>query len=380
MLFFCRNKIKNITKKDFLLLLTCVINCLIPLGFCLLNNYKIEFNEHIFTLSVMYNTFIFIIIASKFKTNKQEITTFLKRITVIGLVSVIINLILNFQNMLSLSAITNSYNVNFSSFFPNRNQYGLFMLIVVIANSFLVKNKQKNKYKILQIIFIANLILSMSRNSILGLVVFYFFKWRFENKKTERAKHLVSNKTLFVAFIIIPVLVSVVFLATQNQIISDMFSTLFVRTDTLESGSGRFDLWLDSVNIVNRMNPFFGIGRYLGLELNHQIHGSKLTHFHSMYIEKFVSHGIFGVLWLLTLIYIIWRKTKCSNNITKESIKAAIVAFLMVSIFETTTRFSIGYTDTFFMIFFFTLPQIIANSDFGKIKSSNKVKEVKCLN
>ena len=94
MLFFCRNKIKNITKKDFLLLLTCVINCLIPLGFCLLNNYKIEFNEHIFTLSVMYNTFIFIIIASKFKTNKQEITTFLKRITVIGLVSVIINLIL----------------------------------------------------------------------------------------------------------------------------------------------------------------------------------------------------------------------------------------------------------------------------------------------
>ena len=47
----------------------------------------------------------------------------------------------------------------------------------------------------------------------------------------------------------------------------------------------------------------------------------------------------------------------------KNVLLTAIGVFLVISIFETTTRFSIGYADMMSMIYFITVPIVFSNAN-----------------
>ena len=47
------------------------------------------------------------------------------------------NIISNAENILLISNITNSYHVDFKSFFVNRNQFGSFLMVSLIAQFYL---------------------------------------------------------------------------------------------------------------------------------------------------------------------------------------------------------------------------------------------------
>lgn len=375
MLIFCRKKFKKITKKEALIIVICVTNSLLAILFGFLKYQSVDKNEYLFIVSLVSNVILFVVLSSKFDTDRNQLSSFIKKFLLISVISVIANFALNYKLITNLSAITNSYSVNFSSFFPNRNQFGLFMLVAVILNSILMTWNRSKKYKILQIVFIANLLLSMSRNSMFGLFVFYLAKY-FIRRKNNKKKIKISTKRVFSFVASLSILGVILYVVSKNGLIQDKISELFIRADNLESGSGRFETWQNGLNLALENNIFFGVGRYLAIKLNHVMYGNNLEYFHSVYIEKLATHGILGLIWLIELMKVIWskvKKSKVEKNI-KNIILASLVSFWIFSIFETTTRFSIGYADTFFMIFFFTLPQIIANSDFGKIKSSNKHK------
>lgn len=61
----------------------------------------------------------------------------------LGIIASLINILFNYKIIMKLSTLTNSYNANLSSFFPNRNQFGTFMLMMIISISLLLHFKEK---------------------------------------------------------------------------------------------------------------------------------------------------------------------------------------------------------------------------------------------
>ncbi len=375
MFWVCRGKIKKITKKEALIIVICIFNAILAILFSFFKYQAIDNNEYLFCMSLISNVALFVILAPKFKASEKETTAFIYKVLIIGIISIIVNVALNYKLIINLSAITNSYNVNFSSFFPNRNQFGLFMFVMIFLNSLLMTQNNNKKYKILQAIFICNLFLSMSRNSILGLSIFYLTRY-LQRKKSNKKKISISAKRIIEVIFVVLCLGSACSLILTNKAVGNKISDLFVRVDNLESGSGRFEAWHNGIAIATENVLLFGAGRYLSIKLNHITHNNDLEYFHSIYVEKLATHGIIGLFWLIGLMWIIWNKVKSSNleNNIKSIILASLVSFWVFSLFETTTRFSIGYADSFFMIFFFTLPQIIANSDFRGMSGEKTIK------
>ena len=352
LLITCKKVLHKINKKEALIFVVAIVNSILSVLFSFLNFQYFNINEYIFIASLALNVLFFLILMPKFDVTYEQLVAFIEKMIFIGVISVAVNLVLNFRMITNLSAITNSYSVSFSSFFPNRNQFGLFMLIVSILNALLIAIENKKVNKALQIVFIINLILSMSRNSILGLVIFYIV--RFISSKTSRGKGFrVRPKHIFIlslAVIFTSILLSIVL---NNVIIQNKISELFIRADNLESGSGR----------AFNHNIIFGVGRYLAIHLNHILYNNGLEYFHSLYVEKLATHGVIGLLWLLYVMsYVLLRVKKSELKTGVKSIAiGSIISFWIFSIFETTTRFSIGYADSIFLIFFFTFPLVLSN-------------------
>lgn len=139
----------------------------------------------------------------------------------------------------------------------------------------------------------------MARTSIFGLLVFYivyiyykYVKYRIPTKK----------KTILFIFIIINIGLFLGFKIFNDRQFLNRIDLLFLRTQSLENGSGRFDVWKNGIEISLNYNPLFGLGRYKALDLNKKLYGNGLPYFHSIYIETFVTYGICGLVLLLTCI------------------------------------------------------------------------------
>lgn len=350
----------RIPKKMVLLLMIIILNCTLTISYVVIKFGTLDYNEIIFSCSLIINIMILIIGINNQEITKDGIKKFLKKMSILGIIAVIINVLLNYKLMFNLSRLTNSYSANFSSFFPNRNQYGLFMLMMIISVTLLLSFKYEKKYVMYCLIFIINLILSMSRNSILALFIFggmlIYFKYIKEKRK------ITKNKALFYFLEFVILIVAICF-CYNNSNVNKLISNLFIRADSLESGSGRFEVWNNGLSIFLQYNPLVGVGRYKAIELNKNKFGSDLEYFHSLYIEKIAEHGIIGIITLFFLFRIVWNKisySKIDVNI-KNILKSSFICFGIISIFETTTRFSIGYADTMSLIFFFTFPILVSN-------------------
>lgn len=375
-IFYKQNKVR-VNKKDLTVIISIIFIEIITFIYCLLIFKEYDYNEILVSISVFTNIINFIILTNKINITKEELFWFLRKIIVIGIIAGATNIILNFKSLLNFSAITGSYEVKFSSFFPNRNTFGILMVICCISNQYIIikkrkrKRKNKNKHIYIQLFFIINLLLTMSRNSIIGLLVFYIFsyiikyiKYRYKLGTKEIAK---------LTLIILTIIVGIVMLS-KNVMLLDRMEKLLFRTDSLESGSGRFILWKNGFEIFKNNNIITGIGRYKAIEFNKNIYNSKLVYFHSIYIEILAEYGIMGIMLLLSFINFIRNKIN-KSKLEKEYLnftKATFYTFLFISVFESTTRFSIGYADTMSLMYFCSLPILI-----GNIKEDIEVKTTK---
>ena len=336
-------------------------NSIIALSYTIIKFGNFDYNEILFIISSTLNIFLLILGCDKKEVTTKEIIAFFKKMCLLGIISVIINIAINYKSILQLSTANDSYSMKFSAFFPNRNQFGLFMLMMIISISILMNIKFKKEYMLYLILFVANLILTMSRTSILGLVVFalmvFYYKYIKEQNKISGSKWVLY----YLAALLIILSISI-FL--NNEYVNRLINTLFLRLENVKDGSGRFSVWKNGICIGLYNNPLFGVGRYQALELNKLLFDSSLTYFHSIYIEKFAMHGFMGLFILITLLKYVWRKVskmqKIENN--KLILKSSLITFWIISMLETTTRFSIGYADSMFLIFFFTLPIIMSNA------------------
>lgn len=366
MLYFFRNVIKYIPNRRICLLMMFVcLQILTQISNIFIWN-SINYSDIFSIISVTINLFIFIICCWNMSVTEEQLLGFMKKITILAFIACVYNIISNASGIASILTILSSYSVSFSSFFPNRNQFGIFLLIAIISNLYIINKEKKKRNSLLQMFFIVNLALTMSRTSMIGVMVVYFIKTILDYRIYKETLRTFLGKMIIIIIVIISVMVTL-----NNERLMNTIDRLYIRSDTLESGSGRIDVWKNGLNILVDNNILIGVGRFNAIELNHQIYNSELNYFHSMYIETIVTYGCVGFIAFVCLIYKIVARIRYGemNWKYKNILYSGIISFLAISSLETTTRFSIGYSDTISMLYFFVIPILC-----GNIRKNNELK------
>jgi O-antigen ligase len=184
---------------------------------------------------------------------------------------------------------------------------------------------------------------------------------------------IITKKRLAaILLLVITVTVSTIAIMGYNKT-ADTLNKVLIRADTISTFSGRTAVWKNGIEIGLKYNPFTGVGRQKSIEINNTTYQNTLTHFHSTYIQILAMFGIIGLTLFIYLIFLTIIKV-CTAQMPRQfraTILATITTFMVISIFESVTRFSIGYADTIGAIFYFTIPLLIANNEQIFVKSKS---------
>ena len=369
MIWCTKNKIKDTSKKIIIFILVIFSLQVITQIINFLNFGSVEIKDIANIVAVILNIYLFIYMALRSEITKDQFIDFMKKVVFLGVISCIYNIIVNFEDVINIFNVKNSYDLNLKSFFANRNQYGIFLIIVMLSNLYVLNIEHSKKYIVLQIIFVISAILTMSRNTILGTIIMnlLFLSFNIKNIKEKLTKKQMITLISVCSIVVLIILLSIVFVPE----IKETINKLFIRTYTISTDSGRIKLWINGVDLVNS-NLLTGIGRFKAIMLNNTAYNSRLDQFHSIYVETLVTYGIVGEVCLIYSIvqYIKRIKNSFIDKGEKNIMLIGIITFLIISCFETTCRLSIGYADTITMIYFITIPLMYTNI---KLKEENNV-------
>jgi O-antigen ligase len=283
------------------------------------------------------------------KTTKENIIHFMKYMIIFAIIACLYNIVKNWTLILNLINITSSYQVDLKSFFPNRNQFGMFLFIAIVANNYRTLVSKKNSaYYMVNFLLIMNLMMTMSRGAILALLIFYIILY---------IQQLKSKKTLISLIIILSTVITVIF---SNSQLRDFIVRNVVRADA--GVAGRLDVWKMGVNVYSKSNLLSGVGFHTGIDIA-KAAGFRFDQFHNFFIDILVSGGLIELMFMVITILYVYRRVmiKCWDRNYKRIYKASMGAIIALGLVESVSFFSIGFVDTIYTIFFITIP-ILASS------------------
>lgn len=309
-----------------------------------------------------------IIGARHYGITEKQTYSFMTWFTQFSIAACLYNIVVNYSIIVNVIVGLNEEYVQIASFLPNRNTFGFLMVCAVYAVFLLMDIEYRKWHLFALILFLFNLILTMSRTSIIAVallfiveLVYLIVSKEYTFKKICKIvlmsigglkKHLVFVLSSAILF-----LVSFCSIRYNGNVINSLKSQI-VRTNS----SGRTELWQEGISVWQE-RPLFGVGRFESISFLEEA-GSHLTQFHNAYIEALASHGIFGLcLYFFLFLWIFIKVIKCG---LKTNIKVTIVAFYICIAFqallETRIRFSCGLVDTFTMFFIVLIPLLLIRS------------------
>ncbi|WP_179129635.1 O-antigen ligase family protein [Corynebacterium pacaense] len=288
-------------------------------------------------------------VAQAMTPSERQMGDFLRGFLWLTVLTVIVNVALNAGDFSSISTVTSSYELDFSSFFANRNQYGFFLFLSIVAHALFLHGRRPGPVSIL--LFAAqfgSLILTMSRTSLIAVLIFAL---------VFAVLHLRSRPTFLISFI---VLGGFAVLLANYLGLMDTLRKVLVRPS---SGlAGRDDLWQLGLGIWYDHNILFGVGAFNGIDMAQQL-GMTTAEFHSFFVETLVGGGLVEMLVLLVIVSIAWSRLARSplDSYRRHVLYASGVAVAVYSLAESASLFSIGLVGTVFTVFVITLPILYSN-------------------
>lgn len=285
---------------------------------------------------------------------ENYIYNFMKAIVIMGVIACIINMILYFKEI-SQMFLGNLNCSSIKSFFANRNQFAFFIYISIIANSFLILKENKKINKFIIILFLANVIFTMSRTGILLAVMFLIISRLYFDKHNKKIKIISLTTMIFFGIIVMLVLCFL-----KPEVMKQIF-----RIESLKNLSGRTKIWENGINLwlENPINILFGTGRFNGNDVL-KMRTRTFTQFHNIYLDFLVAGGILELCFAIYIYAYVISKIKNSNMDIKykKNYNAVYITYFIYAFFESVGRFSIGATDTLCLIFFISIPLLYSNS------------------
>jgi O-antigen ligase len=300
------------------------------------------------------SVFAFICIPSQLRISTKSLYTFMNLIIWLGLFASIYNIAVNFSGIINITNISNPYAVNFQSFYLNRNSFAQLLFFSIIANTYLFFRKEKgNSPRLLvnYLIFGVNIIATLSRTAMLSVSLFIFIFYVLLYRKKVAPK---------IVMLVIIIITGGIILSQES--IVNFITNMLIRQDM--GTTNRSNLWRIGVEFLDIKSLIFGTGYFTSKELI-KISGYSHVQFHNFYIETLVGGGIVDLILHSLLIGYVLRKI---NHIIKNDRTTGILYFTgyislgVYAMFESVSFVSMGYVDSFFIIFFMTVPILYANS------------------
>jgi len=310
---------------------------------------KINTNDYINIFAKTLNFILYFEVMANVKVSKLQIQCFMRYFTLFAVVAIIYNFALNWTELLKIQYITSSYVLELKSFFPNRNQFGAFLFISIIAHCYFCSGKKIQKSNILIFTLqILSIVLTMSRGAILACAVFFVILY------------LQHSNNLKVFLLSIVLSCNMIILITCNNKLMEFISKFILRSGS--GTTGRTEIWKMGIGVAVNNNIVNGVGYYTGTDLA-RAQGFQFDQFHSLFIDAIVSGGIIELSFIVLVLINIYRQCikNCVDNGYKKIYIGSMVAILPLGIFESISFFSIGYTDSAFSIFFISIPLLLSN-------------------
>lgn len=293
---------------------------------------------------------LIIILLATFSINnnqneKYELSLFFKLLIFSAFVYSIYNIVDNLNNFRYFTHIKFRYLISFSSFFNNKNLFGVFIYTALIACDYYIESENvKHKMGIffIKLFLILNLILTVSRNAIFAYFV-YFFLYNILKKKYKKIAMLIT---------IVLILFFMNFMNIQNFIFN-----FLIRSDSLTSG--RTQIWSKCFEYISK-RPILGYGELMISNTINNFTGVVSTH--NWFIKLLLNGGIINLCCYLTLIINqIHLSIKNMKNNTKFSIIALSSLFSIIAygIFEEINLFEFGLINVIFTFYFMFIPNIL---------------------
>lgn len=306
-----------------------------------LNNFVDVITFFIFAIS-----FYKMISASTKEKISYVIKYTLNTIVIFSVIFCIYNLIANsYQFSFFLNERLRNF-ISFSSFFENRNTFAQLMFFSVIICVYLKKFVYFNNHRKLNwltfcmILFMINIVLTLSRTGILSIVLFLFL-YLMWNKKINKPG------VIFLGILIIVLLFNY----------TDIFyylKSFVIRSDT--GLSGRNLNWEAGLQMINN-KPIFGFSVAGSTVVLNSLMGN--SYFHNTYIKAFANNGIIYVILLVYLIAKNYVNISKINNCEKRMFYySAMVCILLYGLMEDFAFFGFGLIEVILTIIFFIMPNI----------------------
>ena len=280
----------------------------------------------------------------------SDIKNFSKFMVWLSVVACVFNIIANRSSFNSSLFQMSAYQISFRSFFLNRNQFGMFLVVSLFFVELFFEKNNWLKYGIITLI-LANLFLTLSRGSMISALLFLFLDYAFYRR--------LNPKKIIVPSIFIGIALLWLF---QQDGFSTFFQNSVIRSD--QGNTGRFSIWGHGFNVLTKTNFLNGCGFYSGVDLAHNA-GMGVDQFHSLYIDSLVDGGILYLIIVLGLYFDVYNQ--CRNKILDKRILSAYRAFaiavLVMASNESVSFFSVGWVDTLFTISCFSFPLLLSNID-----------------
>lgn len=282
------------------------------------------------------------------KSEEYEMHYFPKALIISSLIYSIYNILSNLNNFVYFTNIKFRYLISFSSFFNNKNLFGVFIFVALIACDYYLENhSSKNKiFFLIKAFLIINLLLTVSRNAIFAYAIYYLF-YNFFNKKYKKILLLLIS--FFILFLFN-------FMNIQNFIVN-----FLIRSDSLTSG--RTEIWQKCFEYAFK-RPVIGYGELMIENTINSFTGVVSTH--NWFIKLFINGGLVNLVCYLLLI--VNQLEVSINNIRKKSkystvIFSSLIAIIAYGFFEEINLFEFGLINIIFTIYFMFLPKILRGKE-----------------
>lgn len=287
-------------------------------------------------------------LAQSLRPSERELNTFLVGFLWLTLVAIVVNVVLNGTDIPQILGSGSSYQFDFSSFFANRNQFGYFLFLGLVAHVLHLHGRRLRVHNItLFALQIASLLLTMSRGSIAASLIFLtaFAVLRFR----VRARYLL--------LLLGAGLASAVLVIRTGA--GDVLRDLLLRPDA--ALAGRDVIWSLGLDIWRENGILLGGGGFRGVAIA-QARGMEPSEFHSFFVETLVRGGLLELVLLLGIVALVWVRLARSplDRGRRHVLCASSAGVAGLSLVESVSLFSAGLVGTIFTIFVISLPLLYA--------------------
>lgn len=272
------------------------------------------------------------------------------------IIACLYNMLIHFNSLIHLTSLTVYNTESISSFFDNKNTFGVFLLFAVLAATILKIQTRKLRWSLFILICIVNELMALCRTAIVISIILLILGM------IADVEHRIRNIFLIVVCMSVLMLI----LGRVSAVNTYITETLFGNTTSLDARNNYVE---NMIPLLRGEHLLFGYGDSQAEELALSLTGNQ--YYHNTYLKLLISGGILRLgLHIAALIIsffygikiIIYNKTMGILCIISTSVYIVYAYVESVILFDTPV---IAMLATIFVI---TIPILLYNVYFGQAK------------